>query len=156
MQIKDGGIRIRLSTDANVRDTRNGGVMISGFSVSSKRTKDRSTGEWKDDPYYEPLRASVVIFGSAADDIVAGGGLPKGSVILVTDGVITKPKRGSVDIEVVAYTVEVVERGSGGQRGRQSDGRGRQSVQRASRGVKSQSQSIESAWDDLEDDDLPF
>lgn len=148
MKIDQGGIIVRLSSDPFIRETSTGRTMVSGFEISSKRKKT-SSGEWvDDDKYYEPLRVSITIFGDTAEELVASGGLAKGAKLLIKSGNIAKPKRENVDLEVVAFDVELLE-----------EGKKEEKPKRArTSGVKKAAAGVEEVFDSLgaNEEDLPF
>ena len=110
MRITDGALEVRIAAEPDIRQTKSGKAMVRCFSVSRKRRKG-THGGWEDDPYYGTLRVSLILFGNAAEKLIDSGGLSKGAVVSVTDGLINKPKRDSVDIEVVAFNAELLEAG---------------------------------------------
>jgi len=147
MKIADGGVKVFIVSDPFIDTTRNGNTKYSGFSIFTKRRKVQGGG-WEDDPYYEPLRISLVAFGETAE-YLRDNGAQKGASILITEGTVQKPARENVDVEIVIYAARVVERGN-----RQQP---RQRQRRGGGSVRSANQSIPEAFDNLPGaEDLPF
>ena len=147
MKIAEGGVKLYIVSDPFIDTTKNGNTKYSGFSIFTKRRKVQGGG-WEDDPYYDPLRISLVAFGDVAE-YLRDNGAQKGATILITEGTVQKPKRENVDVEIVIYAARVIEQGR--QRAQAQQRRS------GSGAVRSAGQSIPEAFDSMAGaEDLPF